>query len=292
MSSTQPSISAALSPPGRLTAIPSAIDSAERPPGRRADDRTRSGGRTPMIRTLTRASRRRRRRTTRRRRPGRPPWPGPARRSSSSSPSVPWPATIVRVVEGVDERQPARVRPLLGGAQDSWTRSPTDVDRRALAPGRLDLGDRRVAGMNTSHATPRLAAAATPAPARGCRPTPQTTPRAQPRLAERRELVDRDPRTLNEPVRCSDSHLKARSAPKRSLSAADGRTGVRRATPATAARARATSAAVGGRSPPASISPAARRPRRSRPARRAGAARRRLRHAPAGRRGRTPRRPH
>src|SRR4051794_35188717 len=96
--------------------------------------------------------------------------------------------------------------------------------------------------MKTSQCTPRARAAKASACA-WLPALPQTTPRLHASPAA--ETLFSAPRILNEPVRCSDSAFSRTFAPPaRSLSVADGRTGVWRATSPTAARARSTSCAV------------------------------------------------
>jgi hypothetical protein len=83
-------------------------------------------------------------------------------------------------------------------------------------------------GMKTSQRTPSARAACASAwawlPALAA-----TTPPAQP--SPRRRILTAVPRTLNEPVRCRLSALSSIGAPSRSVSVADGSTGVGRATP-------------------------------------------------------------
>jgi len=96
-------------------------------------------------------------------------------------------------------------------------------------------------GITTSHGIPRWRAAS--ATAHAWFPAlPATTPWSA--RAPSASSFAAAPRTLNEPVRCRHSALRTTSPPERSLSVHESSTGVRRATAATAGRARAMSCAV------------------------------------------------
>ena len=148
------SMSASVSSPGRLTAMPSAIVSAaststgsprlQRRRERRArldlhaDDLDRRAART--------SPRSRRRSPARRRRPGRRPSRGRATSSSSSSPSVPWPATTSGSSNGCTNAMPASLGARARPPRRSRRPTPAAVHDAAPSAARaLDLGDRRLA---------------------------------------------------------------------------------------------------------------------------------------------------
>ena len=190
------SSSASVRSPGRLTAMPSAIVSAELAAHRLAARAATPGSGahaatcTPTTSTSGRARLDRDRdaaRTARRRRPARRPCARSGTSSSSSSPSEPWPGDDVRVVERVHEGQPAsRARSCAAARQSSTDVPPPTWTIAPCAARRLDLGHRRVGGhedLARHAARPR---AARPAPGAWLPAEPATTPRAQPPRRARR----------------------------------------------------------------------------------------------------------
>ena len=161
--------------------------------------------------------------------------------SSSSSPSEPWPATIAGSSNGCTNASPpvlarssAATRQASTLLPPTWTIAPCPRAASTFAIGAS-------AGTKTSHGMPICAAPAASAwawlPAQAA-----TTPlvQASPSAAS----LAATPRTLNEPVRCRFSAFSTTVPPARSLNVRVDRIGVRRATVSTAARAALTSLAV------------------------------------------------
>ena len=147
-----------------------------------------------------------------------------------------------RVVERVHERQAAGLGALERGDQALVDAVAADVDRGAGAAGGLDLGHRRVGGDEDLAGDAPSAPPPRPAPGRGCRRDAATTPLLHPSPSA--ASLAATPRTLKEPVRCRFSALSTTVPPARSLNVRVDRIGVRRATFSTAARAAVTSLAV------------------------------------------------
>ena len=162
--------------------------------------------------------------------------------SSSSRPSVPWPATIAGSSKGCTNASPPVSARSCAATRHSWTELPpmwTVVPwPRAASTFAIGASD----GTNTSHGTPRMRAAAARAwawlPAEAA-----TTPRAQPSSPSAASLAA-TPRTLNDPVRCRFSALSTTVPPARSENVRVDRIGVRLATVPTACRTARTSASV------------------------------------------------
>src|SRR4051812_30867650 len=259
-SSSQRRTSGSVRSPGRLTAMPSAIVNAEETPTgspRRSDSAnaatvstctptTSTSGRCALIAMATPLD-------------SPPPPTGTTTfarsgtSSSNSSPSVPWPAMTSASSNGWTNAIPASS----ARARACTTQSSTDAPPMcttapsARQPSTFDSG--ASTGMNTSHRTPRVRAAC--AHAQPWLPAlPAVTPRAQ--RSPRAASLFSAPRILNDPVRWRFSAFRTTAALVESLSVCDGSTGVWRTTSATAARARAMSAAStvcsGARAPIAS----------------------------------------
>ena len=239
MSSSHSPSSGSVRSPGRLTAIPSAIVSAESAATgspRRSDSgygahaatctpTTSTSGRADFTAIATPAA-------------SPPPPTGMTTRarsgtcSSSSSPSDPWPATMSGSSNGCTKAAPAtRAR---WPARRRCTRRPS---RRRCARSRRGCGppppwrSARRRGTKTSQRTPR-AAAATASDWAWLPADAATTPRAQPSSPSAASLADA-PRTLNEPVRWRFSALSSTTPPARSEIVRVERTGVRFATRST-----------------------------------------------------------
>src|SRR4051812_12038796 len=259
-SSSQCRTSGRVSSPGRFTAMPSAIVSADGTPTdspRRNDSAnaatvstctptTSTSGRCALIAIATPLD-------------SPPPPTGTTTfarsgtSSSSSSPSVPCPAMTsassngcTNAIPASSARARARVTHSSTELPPMWTTAPS-----ARQPSTFDSG--ASTGMKTSHGTSRVRAAC--AQAQAWLPAlPAVTPRAQ--RSPRAASLFSAPRILNDPVRWRFSALSTTAALVESLSVCDGSTGVWRTTSATAARARAMSAAStvcsGARAPIAS----------------------------------------
>ena len=236
-------------PPGRLTAIPSAIVSADAasigsPAAIDSGNGAHAAAWTPTICTDGLAS------LIASATPAASPPPPTGittfarsgTSSSSSSPSEPWPATIAGSSNGCTKASPplsARSSATITHASTllppMWTIAPCSRAASTFAIGAS-------AGTKTSHGMPRAAAAA----ASACAWLPAeaaTTPRAQPSSPSVASLLA-TPRTLKDPVRWRFSAFSATVPPARSENVRVDSIGVRRATVWTAARAARTSLAV------------------------------------------------
>ena len=162
--------------------------------------------------------------------------------SSNSRPSEPWPATIASSSKGwTNARPPVAARSLAAIRQASTLAPPTwTVAPCSRAASTLAIG--ASAGTKTSHGMPICAAAAASAwpwlPALAA-----TTPLLHLSGPSAASLAA-TPRTLKEPVLWRFSALSTTVPPARSLNVRVERIGVRRATVSTAARAAMTSLAV------------------------------------------------
>ena len=247
-SSNHERISESVRSPGRLTAMPSAIvsfDGAATGSPRRSDSGYGAmlSTCTPTISTSGRAD------FTATAIPDASPPPPTGTTtfarswtsSSSSNPSVPWPATTSGSSKGCTNAIPVSSARAFAAATHSSTDAPSSLTYAPCAAHPSALAIEASVGMKTSHRTPRTAAASDSAHA-WFPALPAVTPRAQPSPSAASLLSA--PRILNEPVRWRFSAFTTVGAPRRSVSVTDGRTGVRFATSATAARARSTSAAV------------------------------------------------
>ena len=161
--------------------------------------------------------------------------------SSSSRPSVPWPATTSGSSNGCTKAMPASCARARAAATHSSTPAPPRCTIAPSAPHPSTFDSGASTGMNTSHGTPRALAAW--ASAQAWLPAlPPVTPRAHPSPSA--ASLFRAPRILNEPVRCRFSALSATTPSRRWVSVSDGSTGVRLATSAIAPRARSMSSGV------------------------------------------------
>ncbi len=209
--------------------------------------------------------------------------------SSSSSPSVPWPAITSQVVERVNEGQALGLGAFARGDERVHDRLPHQRDVRPQRGGRLHLGDR--GAVRHEH----LAAHAAGAGRVGHRLGVVAGARCHDALARSRRPApasfDSAPRSLNDPVRCRFSALTTTVLPVRSLSVRELSSGVSRTTPAPACAARRISSGptvAGARVESVRAAPPL---RRSRPWRPAAAPPPRWPRAPADRIRRRTRRP-
>ena len=216
--------------PGRLTAIPSAIvstDGAGTGSPRRSDSGygAQAATWTPITSTSGRAA------LTAIAMPEHSPPPptGTTTRarsgtsSSSSRPSDPWPATMSGSSNGCTKASPPSRERSCARARQSSTEPPPMFTIAPWPRAASTLASGASSGTNTSQVTPRTRAAAArlwawlPADA-------ATTPAAQPRSPRAASLAAA-PRSLNEPVRCRFSALRATTPPARSEIVRDDSTG-------------------------------------------------------------------
>ena len=247
--STHWRMSASVSAPGRLTAIPSAMVSAEgtatgSPAASEAGNGAHASTCTPITSTSGRCD------FTAMATPLiRPPPPTGAttrRRSgawaSSSRPTLPWPATTIRIVERVHERVAAGRRELLCRGQrlvHALAHQPHLGPQRG---GGLGLGDGRRLGHE--HVARHSSLAGRVGDRLGVvAGAGATTPSSH--ALPNEAILASAPRILNEPVRWRFSAFIATVIPTRSLSVRELSSGVSRMTPVPASAARRMSSADG-----------------------------------------------
>src|SRR5215208_5825865 len=247
-SSAQRSRSRSVRSPGRLTAIPSAIVSAEvagTGSPRLSDSgygaqaatctpTTSTSGRADLIAIAT---------------PEHSPPPPTGTTtfarsgasSSSSRPSEPWPATTTGSSNGCTNASPPTSARASAASRHSSTDSPPTWISAPIPRAASTFASGASVGTKTSQCTPRWRAAAASAwpwlPADAA-----TTPLRQPSSPSESSLAA-TPRTLKEPVRCRFSALSETTPPARSEIVREDSIGVRRASDSTAGRAAAISAA-------------------------------------------------